>query len=94
VVYPTDCRSALSVTILKVTIHILPGALKWLRAARDTTLMYRRSRMATDAIPSCWICGKPVLLEDCKIDERGLAVHENCYLAKVVSRKEQLPSEL
>jgi hypothetical protein len=49
--------------------------------------------MATDAIPTCWIC-EPVLLEDCKIDERGRAVLENCYLAKVVSRKEQLPSEL
>jgi hypothetical protein len=49
--------------------------------------------MATDAIPTCGICGKH-LLEDCKIDGRGRAVHENCYLAKVVSRKEQLPSEL
>ena len=30
--------------------------------------------MATNAIPSCWICGKPVLLEDCKIDRDALSM--------------------
>ena len=39
--------------------------------------------MATNAIPSFWICGKPVLLENCKIDEQGRPVPENCYLLKV-----------
>jgi len=39
--------------------------------------------MATNAIPSCRICGKPVLLEDCKIDEQGRPLHESCYLHKV-----------
>jgi hypothetical protein len=32
----------------------------------------------------CWICGKTVELEDCKIDEHGLAVHEDCYVAKIL----------
>ena len=31
----------------------------------------------------CWICGKVVSLESCKIDEHGSAVHERCYVAKV-----------
>jgi hypothetical protein len=39
--------------------------------------------MPTNAIPSYWICGKPVLLEDCKIDQQGRPVHENCYLHRV-----------
>jgi hypothetical protein len=30
----------------------------------------------------CWICGLEVSLEDCKIDERGNAVHEECLIAK------------
>ncbi len=45
--------------------------------------------MATKAIPprsvpqTCWMCGRSIRLEECKIDELGLAVHENCYVAKV-----------
>ena len=31
----------------------------------------------------CWICGRAVSLESCKIDELGNAVHEMCYVAKV-----------
>jgi hypothetical protein len=31
----------------------------------------------------CWICGKPVALENCKVDEHGLPVHEECYVARV-----------
>jgi hypothetical protein len=37
----------------------------------------------------CWICGKPVSLENCKVDEHGLAVHEECYLAKVASKSKK-----
>jgi hypothetical protein len=41
--------------------------------------------MATnDPTPHCWICGKAVLLEVCKIDEQGRAVHETCYLTSVL----------
>jgi hypothetical protein len=32
---------------------------------------------------NCWICGKTVKLEDCKVDEHGLAVHENCYVTRI-----------
>jgi hypothetical protein len=31
----------------------------------------------------CAICGNPVDLECCKIDEDGDAVHDKCYLAKM-----------
>ena len=50
--------------------------------------------MATDLTPCCWICDKPVPLEDCKIDEQGRAVHESCYLTKVASQKESKPTEI
>lgn len=32
----------------------------------------------------CWICGSVVDLESCKADENGIAVHENCYLLRLV----------
>lgn len=31
----------------------------------------------------CWICGRPVSLETCMIDEHGSAVHEDCYIAGI-----------
>ncbi len=31
----------------------------------------------------CWICGRPVQLEECKVDEHGLAVHEGCQALKL-----------
>jgi hypothetical protein len=37
---------------------------------------------------ACAVCGKPVSLEDCKVDERGDSVHEECYLARVGSATE------
>jgi len=50
--------------------------------------------MATeDHIPYCWICGTPVPLEDCKIDEQGRAVHENCYVARVIPENPQTSPE-
>jgi len=40
--------------------------------------------MAIRSLPrTCWICGKAVKLEDCKVDEHGLPVHEDCYVAKL-----------
>jgi hypothetical protein len=33
----------------------------------------------------CSICGKPVSLEDCNVDEHGNPVHGTCYAAKVSS---------
>ena len=35
----------------------------------------------------CAICSKPVTLEESKTDERGLAVHENCYVWTVALKK-------
>jgi hypothetical protein len=49
--------------------------------------------MATDLIPHCWICHQPVLLEDCKIDEHGRAMHEKCYLAQLAARKGPPPTD-
>jgi hypothetical protein len=37
----------------------------------------------TKAPKICWICGKAVRLEECKVDASGLPVHEHCYLLKV-----------
>ena len=33
---------------------------------------------------SCSICGKPVPLRECKMDDYGRPVHENCYIAVVL----------
>ncbi len=41
-------------------------------------------------IPTCWICGRAIPLEQSKIDEHGRAVHEDCYLARV--KLEQSPN--
>jgi hypothetical protein len=34
--------------------------------------------------PVCWICGRAVAIENSKTDEQGFAVHEGCYLARLV----------
>ncbi len=34
-------------------------------------------------LPICCVCAKPVSLESSKTDERGHAVHEECYLFKL-----------
>lgn len=35
------------------------------------------------SIHPCWICGKDVRLEQCKIDEHGATVHEECYVVRL-----------
>lgn len=37
--------------------------------------------------PLCPICNQPVLLETCKADEQGRAVHEQCYAMKVTQHQ-------
>ena len=37
--------------------------------------------MPEEFILYCWICNKPVRLHDCKADDRGRPVHEECYVA-------------
>lgn len=39
--------------------------------------------MAEDSF-LCSICFKSISLEDCKVDEDGRPVHENCYAEKVL----------
>lgn len=41
----------------------------------------------------CWICGKVVSLEECKVDEHGLAVHEDCYVVLILWQKEVVPQK-
>lgn len=38
-------------------------------------------------LPLCDVCGRAVSLEYCKTDERGDAVHEECYLRKLALEK-------
>ena len=44
-----------------------------------------------ESVHICWICGNRVSLEKCKIDEQGQAVHEDCYVAKVVFQSGNTP---
>jgi hypothetical protein len=34
-------------------------------------------------VPTCVLCNNPVEIETCKVDERGKAIHEECYLRKI-----------
>jgi hypothetical protein len=46
--------------------------------------MIPKTTRQTAIVPTlCRICGKAVLLENCKIDEEGVAVHARCYCEKV-----------
>ncbi len=38
-------------------------------------------------VPNCAICTQPVILTESKADEDGQAVHENCYVSTLVSKK-------
>ena len=40
-------------------------------------------RLSSTHVSQCVICATPVALADCKTDESGAPVHEQCYLAKV-----------
>lgn len=41
----------------------------------------------------CWICGEQVSLEICKIDEHGLAVHEDCCVVRLLLKHSSLRPE-
>jgi len=48
----------------------------------------RRETGATAAgLVSCSVCGNPVELEQCKINENGKAVHDICYLTTIQTRQ-------
>lgn len=40
----------------------------------------RQGVMYERATINCWICGKPLPPEECKTDDRGRPIHENCYI--------------
>lgn len=42
-----------------------------------------------NCLPRCAICKESVTLEESKTDERGQAVHENCYVWTFALRKKQ-----
>lgn len=42
----------------------------------------------------CWICGNPVDLKNCRSDEYGIAVHEDCYFLKVALATESMRTTL
>lgn len=37
--------------------------------------------------PECLICREPVSLEHSKTDERGQAIHEECYVSKLTGKE-------
>jgi hypothetical protein len=41
-------------------------------------------------LPICVLCHSPVELETCKTDERGRAVHEECYVREIRSTHRSL----
>ena len=47
--------------------------------------------IATNPLRICWICGKTISLEQCKIDESGLPVHGECYVAKIMAPNPEAP---
>jgi len=50
-------------------------------------LVKQAAEAVTPALISCAICAKPVVLEKCKVDENGHAVHEDCYFRKLAGRR-------
>src|ERR1700726_2588602 len=40
-------------------------------------------KVASHFIPTCSICNKAILLENCKVDGHGKGVHAACYTAKL-----------
>ena len=37
--------------------------------------------------PECVMCKESVELEESKVDEHGQAIHEECYVSKLVGKK-------
>ena len=54
---------------------------------KEDSVMSGSARSTSQSgIIGCCICAKPVLLETSKTDERGKAVHEECYVRQTISR--------
>jgi hypothetical protein len=37
--------------------------------------------------PECVICKESIALEESKVDEHGQAIHEECYVSRLVGKK-------
>lgn len=46
------------------------------------------------AFPVCSICKQPVRLETAKTDEKGQAVHEDCYLQRLMASLQYSPPRI
>jgi len=57
-----------------------------LRDSRGSLKNQLESLFMADAINTvcCGICSREVFLTDCKTDEHGHAVHEECYTVRVI----------
>jgi hypothetical protein len=51
--------------------------------------LFQRSELISEGQwhPQCVICRESVQLEESKADERGQAIHEECYVSKLVGKK-------
>ena len=47
----------------------------------------QRLSKTSHAVLKCALCNKPVQVENCKTDAEGRAVHDECYVAKVVHER-------
>lgn len=54
--------------------------------SKEDHVMTGSAQYASQRVIVCCICGGPVPLETSKTDERGKAVHEECYVRKTISR--------
>jgi hypothetical protein len=43
-------------------------------------------------MPPCAICGKPCLLEECKVSDDGKRVHEGCIFTLLLEEKDTTKS--
>ena len=68
--------------ILKTSFEQVPVALVKKLAEKDQAPV--PSRLTTP----CAICSKPVRLELCKTNENGNAVHDTCYVAEMIQKKD------
>ena len=50
--------------------------------------LFQRSELISEGQwrPQCVICRESVQLEESKADERGQAIHEECYVSKLVGK--------
>lgn len=56
-----------------------------MRCLKETMILLEASRAKLNNSGAvCRICAKTICLETCMTDEHGCAVHEDCYVAKLM----------